>query len=221
MKNINRAILEAHLLESKQYFRGCLLNAGCGDNTYEYLYKNTIERQVRFDWPLTQHGHSYIDAYGSVMELPFANESFDCILCTEVLEHVPEPLKTLKEFNRVLKKDGTLILTVPFLHQVHEHPHDYFRYTYYGLIYILKQADLNIVAMRARGELLAVTFFFIRKTFFRLLSRIIGSRLCSKLPWLLIDTFYLKIFRKKIFKLNPEQTSYTLGYTIVARKANE
>ncbi len=46
----------------------------------------------------------------------FDDESFDCLVSAEVLEHVPSPYNTLREYNRVLKDSGTLIITTPNSH---------------------------------------------------------------------------------------------------------
>lgn len=50
---------------------------------------------------------------GSVLDIPFPAESFDIVLSTEVIEHTPDPKRAIREMHRVLKKNGTLILTVP------------------------------------------------------------------------------------------------------------
>lgn len=61
--------------------------------------------------------------------LPFADESFDCVICAELLEHIRNPIDVLKEVYRVLRPGGTLLLTVPFMFPVHGDPYDYGRYT--------------------------------------------------------------------------------------------
>ena len=64
------------------------------------------------------------------------------MLCTEVLEHLPEPQKAVDEFFRVLKPGGTLLLTTRFLFPIHDAPHDYFRYTKYGLRHLLRRFEI-------------------------------------------------------------------------------
>ena len=65
--------------------------------------------------------------------MPVDNDSFDYILCTQVLEHLELPLESLTEMNRVLKKGSKIFISVPFHHNEHQTPHDYFRYTSHGL----------------------------------------------------------------------------------------
>src|SRR3546814_8619033 len=61
--------------------------------------------------------------------LPFPDQSFEAVICSEVLEHVPDPRLVLDEIARVLKPGGCLLLTVPFLFRIHADPHDFGRYT--------------------------------------------------------------------------------------------
>jgi len=68
---------------------------------------------------------SRIYLVSDITEIPAPDESFDAILCSEVLEHVPEPTHALDEFARLLKPGGTLILTAPFGSNVHMAPYHY------------------------------------------------------------------------------------------------
>ena len=70
------------------------------------------------------------DVIGSIMNLPFDDESFDCILCLETLEHVEDPLKAMREIYRVLKSGGKFIGSAPFAYELHgEEYGDYWRFT--------------------------------------------------------------------------------------------
>jgi SAM-dependent methyltransferase len=59
------------------------------------------------------YAYGSIDYVGDIWNIDASNEAFDCILCTEVLEHIPYPNETIKEFSRLLKPGGKLILTAP------------------------------------------------------------------------------------------------------------
>ena len=74
----------------------------------------------------------------------FRDEAFDFILVSEVLEHVTRPHDAAKEIHRLLKPGGTLILTVPFIFPIYDRPHDYFRYTEYGLRYLFSGLSIQI-----------------------------------------------------------------------------
>lgn len=66
---------------------------------------------------------SHIDLVIDITTIPAPDGSFDAILCSEVLEHVPEPTHALDEFARLLKPGGRLILTAPFDSNVHIAPY--------------------------------------------------------------------------------------------------
>lgn len=57
--------------------------------------------------------NDYTPLYGDAHHLPFANKSIDKVICSEVLEHIPQPNKILREINRILKPDGELAISVP------------------------------------------------------------------------------------------------------------
>ncbi|TRZ49950.1 class I SAM-dependent methyltransferase [bacterium] len=63
--------------------------------------------------------------------MPFAENSFDAIICSELLEHVPSPASVLHEAYRTLRPGGTLFICVPFMYQIHGDPYDFGRYTDY------------------------------------------------------------------------------------------
>jgi SAM-dependent methyltransferase len=83
-----------------------------------------------------------VQVVGDAQALGIADATFEVVLCTEVLEHLPEPQKAIDEMFRVLKPGGELLLTTRFLFPIHDAPHDYFRYTKYGLRHLLRRFDI-------------------------------------------------------------------------------
>jgi SAM-dependent methyltransferase len=79
---------------------------------------------------------------GDAQCLGLASGVFDVVLCTEVLEHLPEPQRAIDEMFRVLKPGGVLLLTTRFLFPIHDAPHDYFRFTKYGLRHLLRRFEI-------------------------------------------------------------------------------
>ena len=79
---------------------------------------------------------------GDAQALGIRDGAFPVILCTEVLEHLPEPQRAIDEMYRVLEPGGTLLLTTRFLFPIHDAPHDYFRYTKYGLRHLLRRFEI-------------------------------------------------------------------------------
>jgi SAM-dependent methyltransferase len=79
------------------------------------------------------------DILGDICEHDFAGRTFDVIVLSEVLEHIHSPHLAIANIRAALSDGGRLILTVPFLFPIHERPHDYYRYTRYGLEYLLRE----------------------------------------------------------------------------------
>ncbi|MDR2971148.1 MAG: class I SAM-dependent methyltransferase [Bacteroidales bacterium] len=73
-----------------------------------------------------QRNNSQIDIVSDITHIPVPNDSFDVVLCTEVLEHVPDPVSAIKEFDRILRKDGIMILTTPFSSYTHQAPYHFY-----------------------------------------------------------------------------------------------
>lgn len=91
------------------------------------------------------------DIVGSAEAIPCDDASFDSVLCTQVLEHVPHPVKVIQEIYRVLKPGGQCLLTAPQWNELHEIPHDYFRYTCYGLRTLFEDAGFKVEHIEQRG----------------------------------------------------------------------
>ncbi len=130
--------------------QGRLLDVGCGKKPYAKLIRN-VDFYIGLDVPTTMHGIAKLDVIGTAMALLFQVGTFDSILCTEVLEHLPEPLIALKEMYRVTKPGGMLLLTVPLSEQLHEEPYDFYRFTKYALEHLLGQAGWQIQKIYERG----------------------------------------------------------------------
>lgn len=106
-----------------------------------------------------------VDIVTDLQNMPeIADASVRTVLCTQVLEHVPRPWAAAGEISRVLQVGGVLIGSVPHLSMLHEEPHDYYRYTRYGLKALFEAKGLKILEMRESGGLLSFlghTFSFI------------------------------------------------------------
>jgi SAM-dependent methyltransferase len=127
-----------------------VLDAGAGDSPYRELFSHCD--YVASDWAASPHpGARQADVIAPLDDLPLDEASFDAVLCTQVLEHVADPLAVLVELRRVLRPGGRLWLTVPLVGELHEEPHDYFRYTPYGLRSLAERAALEVRDVEALG----------------------------------------------------------------------
>jgi len=112
------------------------LEVGAGTSPYKDFFPNRISGDVVADYKITEDIHIFYSSLNlrfDAHHLPFANDSFLSVLCTEVLEHCTNPQQVVDELHRVLKPGGTLLLTTRFMFPLHEVPYDYFRFTKYGL----------------------------------------------------------------------------------------
>lgn len=118
---------------------GRVLDLGCGDKPYQEWFNVQKSKYIGMDISRT----SAVDVQGDAIRLPFADESFDYVMSNQVLEHVPDPFEFFQEVNRVLRPGGRAFITTNQSFFLHEEPHDYFRYTRYGLKELARRADMS------------------------------------------------------------------------------
>jgi SAM-dependent methyltransferase len=127
--------------------RGVVYDLGCGIRPYEPDILCAAERYVGVDWSSTYHALR-ADIIADLNDrLPIEDGVADTVVSFQVLEHLREPRTMLSEACRILKPGGRMIVSVPFQWHVRESPYDYFRYTRYGLEYLLRGAgfvNINI-----------------------------------------------------------------------------
>ena len=155
--------------------------------------------------------HKSQDIVGDICTYEFEkDEIYDHVVLAEVLEHLHSPHQAIERIHRVLKKEGKLTLTVPFIFPIHSSPNDYFRFTSFGLEHLLRQfASVAIKARNSWGE--AVNVLVVRL--------IIEDRLVAKLlaPIIVLIAFLLVPFALLASKLIPSDFM-TSGYLVVAKK---
>lgn len=139
------------ILAARSYLRGRLLGVGCGKRPYALIYESLVDTSIGTEVIFSPHGTSEADVICYAESLPFADGSFDTILCTEVLEHTREPFQVMREFARLLKPGGHVLLSVPFIYPIHEAPNDYWRFTIYGLEAVCRSAGLVPIYILTKG----------------------------------------------------------------------
>jgi SAM-dependent methyltransferase len=138
--HLARRSLYSAIEQRTHYAKGRLLDLGCGEKPYRELFGH-VSHYVGLE---IETGPN-VDVTGDAQVLPFADSCFDTVLCNEVLEHVPEPADVMAEVKRVLNPGGALLLTTPQTWGLHHEPHDYYRYTRYGLRYLAENAGLQVI----------------------------------------------------------------------------
>lgn len=164
----------------ERYARGRCLDAGSGRGPFVPQLRKTCAEVVRLD---RESRGGVPDVLGDVQDLSALSDgSFDTVLCTQVLEHVPHPRRALSELARVLRPGGHLILSVPHLSMIHEAPHDFFRFTRFSLEHLAREVGLTVLELAEAGGLIA--FLAHAPSLAALLSlRRLGLPLPRILPW--------------------------------------
>jgi SAM-dependent methyltransferase len=154
--DLEKDSLERSLRSAAPYAKGTLIDVGCGDKPYEPIFAPYVDRHLGFEYEKTYSDSlnakkSKADFVSSGETLPFANEEFDTVLCTQVLEHAENPWLLFSELARVLRRGGALILTVPFSFRQHAEPFDFYRFTNHALRSLCGANGLEVAELRPRG----------------------------------------------------------------------
>lgn len=119
-----------------------VLDAGAGDNPYKHLFKHVHYDATDF-WKV-EKDYGEATYICDLAAIPIVKNRYDAVLLTQVLEHMPEPLRVLAELHRVLRPGGKLWLSAPLFFPEHEVPFDFYRYTQYGFTYLLEKAGFSV-----------------------------------------------------------------------------
>lgn len=194
----------------QRYICGKLLDCGCGDVPYYGIYNNNITDVYCIDWENSGTQQIHIDQFIDLnKKIDIDSESYDSILLSDVLEHIANPDLLLRELNRVLKKDGFIVIMVPFLYRIHEEPHDYYRYTEHALEYLLYKNGFKTIELQSYGGPIDVIFDILNKVIF-------NNRKRSKI---LFRLYKFLINKQRFNRINEERAySFPLGYCVAAQK---
>ncbi len=191
---------------------GDLIDIGCGRMPYR---KEIIEFVTNYDGLDLEQTIKEIKYVCDAQDMNIVlDQSYHTAICLEVLEHVQNPQKVLNEINRVLKPQGMLILSVPHLSRLHNVPNDYYRFTSYGISFLLEQAGFKVLEMRTRGKL------------FTFLGHQLSTLLLSmfwRIPILQEIAYFLNKFLVThlcfaIDQMIDSAGMFACGYTVLAKK---
>jgi ubiquinone/menaquinone biosynthesis C-methylase UbiE len=128
-----------------------VLDVGAGVCPYRSFFEHC--RYIAYDFCANPvKTYTGVDIVGDIISMPISDAQFDVVLCTQVLEHVYDPVVALKEMARVMKIGGTLILTVPQASGIHEPPYHYYGgFTPYWLEKSLLSAGFSDISIERNG----------------------------------------------------------------------
>jgi ubiquinone/menaquinone biosynthesis C-methylase UbiE len=140
-----------------------ILDAGAGEQQFKrfcshlkYVSQDFAQykpQEVNLGLQMTKWDYGTLDIVSDIASIPVEAESFDAVMCTEVFEHIINPREALREFARVLKKDGKLIITAPFCSLTHFAPyHFYTGFSKYFYETALIENGFEIIELRPNGN---------------------------------------------------------------------
>lgn len=199
-----------------------VLDAGAGTCPYRHLFTHCeyiTQDFKKYEGYADKYGQ--IDIVSSIDNIPVEDNSFDVILCTEVFEHVPEPIAALKELSRVLKQGGRLFLTAPLGSGLHQLPYHYYGgFTPEWYKHFFAECQLHIKEITPNGG------------FFKHLAQE-----CARVVWLfdkhrhlhgnkaeqIILPIFKEVLPRYLYALDEECfiEEFTVGYHVVGRKRME
>jgi SAM-dependent methyltransferase len=192
-------------------YNGRVIDLGCGTAPYKHDILKVADEYIGVDWKNSLHDQSHVDVFADLCKpLPFPDEHADTVVSFQVLEHLPEPELFLSECYRILKRGGRGFITVPFMWNVHEAPHDYYRYTRYGLKYLLKKVgfyEIDIKENTGFWQMWILKFNYHTTRFAR------GPLKLFWIPIWWLGQMIAPILDK--YDIHPEECA---SYTVVARK---
>jgi len=188
-----------------------VLDAGAGEGQYAHYFDK--QRYVGVDLGVGDAAWDYgrLQAVADLTALPFQDRSFDACISIVTLEHVKEPARALEEIARSLRPGARVLLVVPHEWEVHQSPHDYWRFTRHGIQYLLERAGFQQIRIEPVGG------------FFRLLSRRLANGMqVVPLPLLPVAALFLAppALILPAFDFLDRQRDFTLGYICTARKSS-
>jgi SAM-dependent methyltransferase len=190
-----------------------VLDAGAGEGQYKRHFAR--QRYCGVDLTVGDGAWDYsgLDAVADLGALPFGDGTFAAAVHIVTIEHLREPGRALQEMARTLAPGGRLLIAAPHEWEVHQAPHDYFRFTRYGLAYLLEKAGLEITEIRPAGG------------YFRLLAR----RLLNGLQFFAGGVRWVLFLPAAILLVPPalvlpfldfldRERNFTVGYLCTARR---
>lgn len=186
-----------------------LLEVGSNGETSKWIKRFKFYEKKSIDIDATRYPDQVLDVCDNEFEKKI-QFSPDCIVALEVFEHLNDPFLAIENLRKILKKEGIIIISTPFILGIHDSPHDYFRYTKFGLMNLFK--DFSNVNITQRNDgVFDIIFVLLMRSYQdkRILNKFLGS----------FFVIFYYIFFPFIFVLNKFFRSdlITTGYYLVAK----
>jgi SAM-dependent methyltransferase len=206
--------------------RGRVLDLGCGNQPYRPFLSEGVE-YIGLEYPPTRAScdlKARPGVYGDARTLPFADQSFDGVLCSQVLEHVDRPETVVREMGRVLKPGGVGLISLPFFYNLHMEPNDYFRFSPYGIKNLFEGNSLRVRQLRGQGGIGTLLVLMFHNWLFSGLARQARRhtllRVCFSLvlPFLLLLSAFNNLAALALDHLNRRDLRFSPNFWVVIEK---
>jgi SAM-dependent methyltransferase len=197
---ITVSLIERSIALLAPELKGVIIDVGCGERPYESYFSHA-QKMIGCDFNAKR---GPVDFECPAHNIPMPDESVDGVLCTEVLEHVPDPMAVWREFHRLLRPRGKVLLTTPMYWPSHEEPYDFYRYPEFGMRRLAAESGFEVRALYPRGGVWA----FLGQVNMHGAGHYLKFR-WQRRWW---NRFWLRLDRARC---NP---GLTLGWTILAEK---
>lgn len=209
-----------------------VLDAGAGRRPFAVLFRNhryeSCDMPQGF-YPVKHDFECFLNA------IPRPDQTYNVVVLTQVLEHVPDPEAVLRELHRILKPGGRIFLTVPLTAPLHSEPWNFFQFTQYALAELARRTDFDLIRCEKIGGAFWVLGKRLPDAFRKLLKQYDPTRArkrgqnvwCSILLTILMLPIWLVFYPLTAFLIRPLfywmdrldlEKSFTLGFTAVLMK---
>ena len=134
-------------VDNLPFSNGRCLDVGCGEKQYECLFQGFKYVGIDVEVSGRELSMKQPDIFFDGQNIPFDDDCFDVVFCTQVLEHVGNPGALLREMFRVLRPSGHLIISVPFVYPEHEVPYDFTRFSSFGSAKLVEDLGLEVLSL--------------------------------------------------------------------------
>ncbi|GAB3093064.1 class I SAM-dependent methyltransferase [Aestuariicella hydrocarbonica] len=213
-------ISDHFLQKHSKLYKGVLYDFGCGEAPYRNYFMTHAEKYIGVDWSGSTHNTTADIAADLNKPLPIESSVADTVVSLSVLEHLCEPQNMLDEAYRILKPGGNIVVQVPWQWWVHEAPYDYYRYTPYGLKYLIEKAGFIDVAVEPQSGFFSMWILKINYFSKRFILGPKPLRFILKLA-LSLCWFLGQKAAPLLDKLDRQWELETCGYYVTARKTRD
>lgn len=193
-----------------------ILDIGCGEQPFKQLLdKNINYKSLDF----SQNTQNNVDYIYSLLHDIDIKEKFDFLMCTEVLEHIPNWDSAFTNFSKLINTNGKILITCPFLYPLHEEPYDFWRPTGYSIEFYANKYNFSVIEKQKAGDFWSVLGTVLASSYLFPKNNSIKSKLYGKIFYG-ISKYLFNFIRKEKYKdlVSAESNWYTHNIYVLEKR---